>query len=428
MSFSRLSGYLAAAFLFGIVLHSLGPYERLSHAWLIASLSICLMVSIFIYRDQSLHAPTSTFYVIPLTIFMVVLGIYRFNLSQPSLPRNLIFANPKGLASSVESGHTANHLDPRHWLKRLHVALTKRARERFPSDEAALLTGILYGERDLSKSAKTAFRHAGMTHIIAVSGSNMTIVVVVVMRFLALFHLSRRRRFYMTVLAVSLFTLFVGASAAVARAAIMGLLVEFAPLAGRLIRPGRLLLMSALGFTLWHPWALVFDASFALSFLAMTGLLTFGRLLDTYLTSRISSETFREIITSTIAATLLTTPYSAWAFGSLTLWGLPTGLVALPLIPWTMGLGALALTVPTTSLWSSLVLLPASGCLRFILWIAKIPDYVRVGFLDKTHLPFAWFLVAYILLFVVYKIIHSLQKEKESVSPRSHAKEPTWIR
>ncbi len=428
MSFSRLSGYLAAAFLLGIVLHSLAPYQPLSHAWLLAGLGICLVISFFIYRDQSLHAPTATLYLIPLMVFMVLLGIYRFNLAQPSLPRSLIFANPKGLAGSVESDHTANHLDPRHWLRRLHVALTKRAKQRFPADEAALLTGILYGERDLSKSAKTAFRHAGMTHIIAVSGSNMTIVVVVVMRFLALFRFSRRHRFYMTMVAVSLFTLFVGASAAVARAAIMGLLVEFAPLVGRLIRPGRLLLMSALGFTLWHPWALVFDASFALSFLAMTGLLTFGRLLDTYVTTKVSSETLREIITSTLAATLLTTPYGAWAFGSLTLWGLPTGLVALPLIPWTMGLGALALIVPTNSLWSSLVLLPASGCLRFILWIANVPDYVRHGFLDKTYLPLAWFLVSYVFLFVIHKIIHTLQQEEGSVSARSHTKEETWIR
>ncbi|MBP6944891.1 ComEC/Rec2 family competence protein [Patescibacteria group bacterium] len=422
MSFAHHAGHFAAAFLAGIALHSIRPYIPIPQLWLLIAISISGGVGLVLYKETGSDVTLNYISRICLIICFVLLGVYRFSLAQPSLPRGLIFADPKGFATSNAPGYISNRFDPRYWLTRLHKSLTQRARERFVPDEAALITGILYGDRNLSKAAKTAFRHAGLTHIIAVSGSNMTIIVVVVARCLALFHLSRRQSFIGMVIGVILFTVFVGASAAVVRAAIMGILVQFAPLAGRLIRPSRLLLISALGFTLWHPWALFFDASFALSFLAMTGLLTYGRLIDTVLTKYISSEMLREIVTSTLAATILTTPYGAWAFGSFTLWGLPTGLIVLPLIPWTMGLGALALVIPTASVWCQIITLPASGCLWAILAIARWPERIKFGYLDKTYLPLAWLIVAYLIIWMLHKIIHSLQTAEKAVITHAQIK------
>ncbi len=415
MSFARHAGHFAAAFLGGVALHSIRPNLPIPQHWLLIAISISGGVGSVLYKEIGSEVATKFVSRLCLIICFSLLGVYRFSLAQPYLPRGLIFADPKGLASSSPSARITSRFDPRYWLTYLHTSLTKRARERFVPDEAALITGILYGDRNLSKAAKTAFRHAGLTHIIAVSGSNMTIIVVVVARCLALVHLSRRQSFVGMVIGVILFTVFVGASAAVVRAAIMGILVQFAPLTGRLIRPSRLLLISALGFTLWHPWALLFDASFALSFLAMTGLLTYGRIIDTALASHISSDTFREIIVSTLAATILTTPYSAWAFGSFTLWGLPTGLIVLPLIPWIMALGSLALIIPTASSLGQLVILPASGCLWAILAIARWPEKIKLGYLDKTYLPLTWLLVAYLFIWMLHKIIHSIQRSSKAV-------------
>ncbi len=335
-----------------------------------------------------------------LLLLAFTLGLYRFSLAQPVLPRGLIFANPKGLAMSAPTPHTANQFDPRHWLGRARVELTASAYQRFPADEAALLTGLLYGARDLSKADKLAFRHAGLTHIIAVSGANMTIVVVLVMRLLLIVRLSRRQAFVACGLAIGAFTLFVGPSASVVRAALMGFLIELAPLVGRLVRPTRLLLVSAFVFVLWQPWALAFDPSFALSFLAMLGLLTWGRWFDERLARWVRSSVVREISASTLAATFMTAPYAAWAFGNVTLWSLPTGLLVLPLIPWTMALGSLALVPLTVSTGlSAFLVLPASGLLKTILWVARSPDHASVGFFDHALLSFAWLGAIYAMIF-----------------------------
>lgn len=340
--------------------------------------------------------------VVALLLCTFVLGVYRFSLAQPSLPRGLIFADPRGLAMGEHASRAASHLDPRHWLARLRVVLRARANVRFSPDQAALLTGILYGEKGFTRTAKDAFRQAGLLHLVAVSGSNMTIIVTLVMRLFLSVRCTRRRAFYATLLAIGLFVLFVGPSASVVRAAMMGILVELAPIVGRLVRPTRLLLISALLFTLWHPWALVFDPSFALSFLAMLGLLTYGRWLSERLVY-LRAETLRDILSSTLAATIFTAPYAAWAFGSFTFWGLLTNTIALPLVPWAMLFGLMALLLPPASFFPlKLFVLSAEGILETILWTSHIPAYVGVGFLHKVFLPLPWMLVSYIVIIFVY--------------------------
>jgi ComEC/Rec2-related protein len=392
MSWSRLTNPLLLFFLLGVVAHSVFPYTHISPTWIVAGIVVSLggyMLATNSYRFPCLF------------LLAFVLGLLRFSLAQPSLPRGLIFANPKGLAIAVDPPHTADHLDPRHWLSRGRTNLTAHAYEILPADEAALLTGLLYGARDLSKADKLAFRHAGLTHIIAVSGANITIIVVCMMRLLLVAHLTRRHAFYACVLTIASFTLFVGPSASVVRAALMGILVEMAPLVGRLVHPARLLLISACAFVLWHPIALAFDPSFALSFLAMLGLLTWGRWLDSHLAHRIPSAALREIATSTISATVMTAPYAAWACGNVTFWGLPTGFLVLPLIPWTMALGSLALVVPTSiTTWFAI---PVAGLLKSILWIARLPDRLGAGFFDRATLSFVTCCAIYVAIFMLWQ-------------------------
>lgn len=411
MSWLRLTNLVIIFFLLGIIVHSVFPYAHIPSTWIIAGVAVPL--GGFMCAASSFRFPF-------LFLFAFTIGLLRFSFAQPSFPRGLIFANPKGLAMSVDHPRTANHLDPRHWLSRGRVGVTASAYEIFSRDEAALLTGLLYGARDLSKSDKLAFRHAGLTHIIAVSGANMTIIVVFVMRALLVARLSRRYSFVMCVLAITAFTLFVGPSASVIRAALMGVLVELAPLVGRLVRPTRILLISACIFVLWRPISLVFDPSFALSFLAMLGLLTWGRWLDERFSRRIPSTTLREIITSTLSATLMTAPYAAWAFGNVTLWGLLTGLLVLPLIPWTMALGSLALVMPT--LIAKWITLPTKGLLKSILWIARAPDHIGAGFFDHATLTFAVLCAFYAAIYAMWclrggrKISTSHQEHEGRVS------------
>lgn len=213
-----------------------------------------------------------------------------------------------------------------------------------------------------------------MSHLIAVSGSNVMLVVLAAWHVFGWFHLSRRKSFLLLTGLLIAFVWLVSPQAPVVRAAIMGWLIALAPVVGRLPSAKRLLLVSAVAFTAWKPWSLAYDPSFALSFLATGGLMTWGTWLSSHLEKRIPWSGLRETISSTVAATLMTAPYAAWAFGQATVVGLVTNLLALPLIPWTMATGLVALIVPMEPFT-----FPAKGFLSALLGIASAANRVGVG-------------------------------------------------
>jgi ComEC/Rec2-related protein len=258
--------------------------------------------------------------------------------------------------------------DPRAMLGAARTAITARISAILPGDEGALLAGILYGERGLSSDAAQAFRFAGMTHIIAVSGSNVTIVVACFVPLFLAFGYRRRFAIVLSVIAICTFVLFVGASASVVRAAIMGSLALLARAFGRRASASRLLVIAAAALTLVSPWTLAFDAGFALSFLATWGLMALGEPMAKFL--RFLPERFglREAAATTASATIATMPYQLWAFSSASLAGLLTNLLVLPFLGAVMASGAVAVLIGGAI---PAVTLPAEGFLSYMLGIAK---------------------------------------------------------
>lgn len=388
---ARLAGWAGASFLLGVVLHSIWPYLT-TPGWIILA---AVVVGSAVWTLFGRSWPR----VFAVCLLALILGVWRFDLGQRSMPRGLVPFSPKGLAYVSSSVNVSSPTDPRYWFVRWKRTLSTRATGIFSPDEASLLTGILYGDRTFSREMNDRFKRAGLVHLVAVSGSNVTIVVVMVMPLLLAFGLSRRRAFVGLSVALVAFVLFVNPSASVVRAAIMGWLVELAPVVGRIPRPSRLLLISAVAFTAWKPWSLMYDASFALSFLSMWGLLTWSRLAQERMSALERWPMLREITAATIGATIMTVPYTAWAFGQLTLFGLVTSLLALPLVPWTMATGFIALLFPSL-FWLSL---PAKGFLEAILWIARLPDLIPFGFWKNLSTPFGWMLGVYVMLYVIWR-------------------------
>ena len=288
--------------------------------------------------------------------------------------KSMIFNARDGAFFTCKGGISTRKLtspawwDPRSLLAQSRKAITTHITTILPGDEGALLAGILYGDRGLSSESAQAFRFAGMTHIIAVSGSNVTIVVVcLVPLFLALGY---RRRFaiVLSIIAILAFVLFVGASASVVRAAIMGSLALFGRAIGRRTNAARLLLIAGALLIAVSPWTLAFDAGFALSFLATAGLIAWSAPLSRKLTFIPERFGIREAAATTTAATLATFPYQLWAFSSASLAGLLTNLIVIPFLGATMGFGAIAVALAG---FIPLATLPASGLLRFMLAVAN---------------------------------------------------------
>jgi len=216
-------------------------------------------------------------------------------------------------------------------------------RALLPSPESDFINGILFGSKsEMSQDLYQKFITTGTAHIIALSGFNITIIVI----FLAWIfgYIIKRKRLVViiAIVTISLFVIMTGASSSVVRAAIMGSVLLLAKYYGRARHALNALLFAAFLMILLNPKVLAFDISFQLSFLATLGLLY----IYPYILKKFEflPEFFklRDSASATIAAQIAVLPVLLQNFGQLSLISPVVNILILPLIPLAMLFGFLA--------------------------------------------------------------------------------------
>lgn len=204
-----------------------------------------------------------------------------------------------------------------------------------PEPSAALAGGITVGERrSLGDALTEDFRHTGLIHIIVLSGYNIAIIILFISSLLSFF--STRARAVGAIISIIIFTLLVGASATVVRAALMGSIASFGVLTGRTYDALHALFVAGVVMLLWNPYLLVYDPSFQLSFIATYGLLVGVPLITPRLRFVPNVLSFRELVAATIATYVAVVPMLAYMVGEVSLVSLVVNIVVLPVIPFAM--------------------------------------------------------------------------------------------
>ena len=152
-----------------------------------------------------------------------------------------------------------------------------------PEPQASFLGGLILGaKKSIPDDLMESFNRTGTTHIVALSGYNITIIAVLVLNMCRYFWISRRKSFWVSLFAITFFVLVTGAQASIVRAGIMGMLVLLATQLGRMSQIANTLILAAVVMILINPKVLVFDTGFQLSFLATIGLVYLSPKLEKY--------------------------------------------------------------------------------------------------------------------------------------------------
>ena len=257
-----------------------------------------------------------------------------------------------------------------------------------PSPEADLLSGILLGlDASLPADVQQAFKVTGTAHIIAISGFNISILAGLFFLVFARL-LGRWWGSLAAVIGVILYSLMVGGSASVVRAAIMGSLGIFGRQIGRSQAGANSLAFSAAVMGLVDP-NLPWDIGFQLSFMATLGLVLyadplqqgFARLVNRWLPLPLARRVVDlggEYFLFTIAAQITTLPVMLYHFRSLSLVALLANPLVLPPQPLVMVLGGAAVLGG----WIDPLIGQALGYLawpfvtytiRMVRWLAGLP-------------------------------------------------------
>ncbi len=235
------------------------------------------------------------------------------------------------------------------WLKEKLLTfknlLTRNFKKNLGSDQAALLSGITFGERaNFSADLKNQMALSGVTHIVALSGYNIAILALAIQQALCRF-LSRRKTFYITIAAIFLFVLMVGGEASVVRAAIMGSLILLAQHLGRLHDALHIIILTAALMVFINPTILAWNVGFQLSFLSLLGIVYIEPILRKLLKLKNKKTdsflSWRENGLTTISAQLAVLPILILNFNQFSLTSVFANVLILFTVPFTMFLGFL---------------------------------------------------------------------------------------
>ncbi len=259
----------------------------------------------------------------------------------------------EGIAGQAEAISAPERLatsETRGLISTLRKALSTRIEEGTSKEGSAFYSALLLGDRSaLSDETVLAFRRSGISHLLALSGMHLTILALLLLRFLRLLRVPHAVRFLLLLLFLSLYAAIAGFPLSLLRAALMLTLTELGRLLRLLSDSVTSLFLSVALIMLVSPTAAM-DVGLWLSFLATLGILTALDILPgTVLRRRIVGRLLHTLAFSLLCglcAILFTTLLSTLIFGHISLVALPANLLLSPPVSLALAIGPFLLFFP----------------------------------------------------------------------------------
>lgn len=230
-----------------------------------------------------------------------------------------------------------------------------------PEPIASFGLGLLVGQRStLPDHTAEMLSMVGLTHVIAVSGYNLTIIMRSIRRLLG--GRSKYQTAVFSALLIAVFLLFTGFSPSIVRAAIVSLLSLAAWYYGRRIKPLVILLLAAVLTAWWNPFYVWSDIGWYLSFLAFFGVLIVAPLIIKRCYSQKAPGNYMIIFIESLAAQIMTMPLILHIFSEVSLIALVANLLIVPFVPLAMAF----------SLAAGIGGMLAAGLAGWIAWPARL--------------------------------------------------------
>jgi competence protein ComEC len=215
-------------------------------------------------------------------------------------------------------------------------------------DEANLLRGMVLGQDErLEEEVRTDFQRSGLAHLLAVSGQNVMLLVILVLAVAGVVGVPRGTRLLIALAVVAAYVPLAGGGPSIQRAGVMGAAGLVAAMAGRPASRWYAVGLAGTLTLLMNPRA-AGEPGWQLSFAAVIALLVLARPLRD-ICARAMPGPVAEAAAMTVAATIGTAPLLALHFGELSVVSLPANLLAAPAVAPIMWLGMLSTAVAQVS-------------------------------------------------------------------------------
>ncbi|MEG3887257.1 ComEC/Rec2 family competence protein, partial [Microcoleus sp. herbarium19] len=267
--------------------------------------------------------------------------------------------------------------------------------------EGPLISAIALGKQavDLPYNIRDSFVQAGLAHAIAASGTQVSMVLGLVLALTRRF--SKQLQFGFGAGALFLLVGLTGFEASVCRAALMGFGTLFALVLSREVKPLGLLLIAATILLLVNPlW--IWDLGFQLSFLATLGLIVTAPPLMAKLDWM--PPAIASIVVVPIAASVWVLPLLLYVFSVVSPYSILVNIIAAPLL-WILSIGGMVsaasglIFTPAGSVLAQLLDYPAKGLIAIAQYFSQLPgNSVAVGQVSVFQLIALYSLICWVWL------------------------------
>lgn len=254
-------------------------------------------------------------------------------------------------------------------LDQIRNTFISKLRNSIPEPEASFAAGLLIGQKTgLSSDLQDVLRKAGLTHVIAVSGYNLTIIIRFIKRSLSSFS-----RFQTLAISYALILIFIGVtgmSPSILRAFIVSTIMLLSWYVGRNPKPIIILMVSMAISSLIEPLQLIKSVGWYLSFGAFFGVII---LAPIFIEKLKRPALWKSITIESFCAGAMTLPIIAVTFKNVSIIGLIANGIVAPIVPIAMLLSLITAvaTFMSTGL-GAVFAIPTKYLLKSILDFADI--------------------------------------------------------
>lgn len=288
-------------------------------------------------------------------------------------------------------------------------------------ENGPLMVSLLTSDKtELDRSIKNNFSKAGLSHVIAVSGMHISILIGTVGTVISLFGGSTLLRGLISIILIFIYMAVGEFSPSIMRSGFVYFIAFGGDVAQRDYDKYSALLTSAVLIMLGNPFAL-YQVGFWLSYLSVTGILLLQPVMQKWI-KRIAIRPkwlntaayyLLSVASTTVSATIFTIPVLLMTFGQFSFLGPVANMLVLPIVPYAF-IGAILLVI--SSLFSGLV---AQG-IAFVInplffWITLVAEQTArlggaLGGVDKTY-----YIGGVIYVCCVAAFLFTLGKKEERV-------------